>query len=100
MGNAVRNPARFIEKKIMHEQFGMPDPKNPDKPRPPSMTCDQKRDLCLQAHRDMSLIPTGGFSNVATVIGSSIACEMGRKECIKSERCPPPSTPYKPSKTK
>lgn len=27
MGNAITNPGRFIEKKIMHEQFGVPDPK-------------------------------------------------------------------------
>ena len=25
MGNAITNPGRFIEKKILHEQFGMPD---------------------------------------------------------------------------
>ena len=29
MGNAVTNPGRFIEKKIMHEQFGVPDPMFP-----------------------------------------------------------------------
>lgn len=27
MGNAITNPGRFIEKKIEHEIFGMPDPK-------------------------------------------------------------------------
>jgi len=27
MGNAITNPARFIEKKIEHEIFGLPDPK-------------------------------------------------------------------------
>ncbi len=96
MGNAVRNPARFIEKKIMHEQFGVPDPRNPNKPRPPPLTCDQKRDLCLQAHRDISLNPASGFGGVATVIGSSIACEMGRKHCVQNERCN--VRPYNPSK--
>ena len=25
MGNAITNPGRFIEKKIMHERFGLPD---------------------------------------------------------------------------
>lgn len=27
MGNAITNPGRFIEKKIEHEIFGMPDPR-------------------------------------------------------------------------
>jgi hypothetical protein len=29
MGNAITNPVRFIEKKILHEQFGMKDPQFP-----------------------------------------------------------------------
>ena len=31
MGNALTNPGRFVEKKIMHEQFGLPDPLQPHK---------------------------------------------------------------------
>lgn len=30
MGNAITNPERFIEKKIGHEIFGLPDPKRPE----------------------------------------------------------------------
>ncbi len=37
MGNAITNPGRFIEKKILHEQFGCPDPKFPNK-LPPGVT--------------------------------------------------------------
>lgn len=46
MGNAVTNPGRFIEKKILHEQFGFKDPKFPDKYAVPQKDCDNwKQDL-------------------------------------------------------
>lgn len=40
MGNAVANPGRFIEKKIMHEQLGFPDPKFPGHKATATSSCD------------------------------------------------------------
>ena len=47
MGNAVTNPGRFIEKKIMHEQFGFRDPKFPNHEAMARSSCDGD----WQAHR-------------------------------------------------
>jgi hypothetical protein len=40
MGNAITNPGRFLEKKVLHEQFGMTDPKFPDHNAVPSASCE------------------------------------------------------------
>ena len=53
MGNAITNPGRFIEKKILHEQFGVKDPKFPMHNAVPPASCEgdwqARRDAEMQA---------------------------------------------------
>ena len=62
MGNAITNPGRFIEKKIMHEQFGVPDPKQPHKTEKAQACANQCFDLhnntysYTDKHRDWKMM--------------------------------------------
>ena len=76
MGNAVTNPGRFIEKKILHEQFGMKDPKFPNNQAGlPKAECtvdwQQKRDAEMRADaiaRGVGQAVGAGGSDLSTAI--------------------------------
>jgi len=42
MGNAIRNPGRFFEKKVAHEIFGAHDPRASEKDRQIWEKCNEK----------------------------------------------------------
>jgi hypothetical protein len=48
LGNSLTDPKRFIEKKILHEQFGMKDPKFPDKPH--LNDCEIQKNIMLKTN--------------------------------------------------
>lgn len=51
MGNAITNPKRFIEKKVLHEQFGLSDPKQPHKNARANECADKCYDQSLALHK-------------------------------------------------
>ena len=85
MGNAVSNPGRFIEKKILHEQFGMKDPMFPTHNAVPPADCSgdwkQRRDAELRADalvRGVGQAVGAGGSDLSTAISQSrIASSYG-----------------------
>lgn len=75
MGNAVKNPARFIEKKVLHEQFGLPDPKFPNKHAVPQVTDCTDWEKKKEEERLACTVP------VATPLGVSVG------QVIKNAKC-------------
>jgi hypothetical protein len=78
MGNAVTNPVRFLEKKVLHEQFGMKDPKFPDHNAVPPASCDgdwqNRRDAEVRADflaRSVGQVVGAGGSDLPTMASRS-----------------------------
>ena len=77
MGNAITNPGRFIEKKIMHEQFGMPDPQK---------TAQQNAHAAACTNQCYPLVETFNPTDrrrVEKEIGNTILYGHCVKTCIK-----------------
>jgi len=79
MGNVITNPGRFIEKKVLHEQFGMKDPMFPDKNAVPPASCDGD----WRARRDAELRADALARGVGQAVGAggsdlSTAASMSR----------------------
>ena len=66
MGNAITNPGRFIEKKILHEQFGVKDPMFPTHNAVPPSSCEGD----WQAKRDADLRADALVRGVGQAIGA------------------------------
>ena len=85
MGNAVTNPRRFLEKKVLHEQFGMKDPMFPDHNAVPPASCDgdwrSRRDAEMRADtlaRSVGQSVGAGGNDVSTMASSArIASSYG-----------------------
>jgi hypothetical protein len=79
MGNAITNPGRFIEKKILHEQFGVKDPKFPEHHAVQPSSCEGD----WQARRDAEMRADAVVRGVGQAVGAggsdlSAAASMAR----------------------
>jgi len=89
--NAITNPGRFLEKKVLHEQFGMKDPMFPNHNAVPSSSCEgdwqNRRDAEMRADtlaRSVGQVIGAGGNDLSTMASQArIASSYGHCQCLR-----------------
>jgi hypothetical protein len=107
MGNAIKKPGRFFEKKIEHEIFGIPDPRMQ---REKYLEYMRTKEKCHEKYGDLVTGPNGIIVNNANALtpqdrakvgADIIAHSVAVSQCIKNNTPRPPKvTPKMPTFTK